>query len=80
MTNLSLPVVEPLASIDVVLLVWFAITAISTARSTPVRPPPLYVTYDAFTKNPEMTVMNWGWVLVTLYLGPGRFGAVCDVV
>jgi hypothetical protein len=43
----------------VVLLVWFSLTLISVA----------YVAYDAFTKNPEMTVMKWGWILVTLYLG-----------
>jgi hypothetical protein len=59
MTHLSLPGLGQLAWIDVVLLVWFAMTAISTA----------YVAYDAYTKNPEMTVMKWGWVLVTLYLG-----------
>jgi Domain of unknown function (DUF4396) len=29
-----------------------------------------YVAYDAFTRNPELTVMKWGWVLVTLYIGP----------
>src|SRR5919106_5708549 len=59
MTDLSLPVFGRLAWIDVVLLVWFAGTLISA----------VYVTYDAFTKNPELTVMKWGWVLVTLYLG-----------
>src|SRR5919106_2818634 len=60
MTDLSLPVFGRLAWIDVVLLVWFAGTLISA----------VYVTYDAFTKNPELKVMKWGWVLVTLYLGP----------
>jgi hypothetical protein len=60
MTDLSLPPFGPLAWIDVVLLVWFALTLISV----------IYVAYDAFTKNPEMTVMKWGWILVTLYLGP----------
>ncbi|MEV6205789.1 DUF4396 domain-containing protein [Kitasatospora sp. NPDC051914] len=29
-----------------------------------------YVAHDAFTANPELTVMKWGWVLVTLYIGP----------
>jgi hypothetical protein len=48
------------AFVDVVLVVWFALVALSVA----------YVAYDAFTKNPEMTVMKWGWVLVTLYTGP----------
>lgn len=28
-----------------------------------------YVTFDAFTRNPELKVMKWGWVLVTLYTG-----------
>jgi hypothetical protein len=60
MTDLSLPPFGPLAWIDVVLLVWFALTLVSV----------IYVAYDAFTKNPEMTVMKWGWILVTLYLGP----------
>lgn len=50
----------PLPWIDLMLLLWFALTALSVA----------YVAWDAFTKNPEMTVMKWGWVLVTLYLGP----------
>lgn len=59
MTDLSVPLLGALAWIDVVLLIWFAATAISV----------VYVAYDAFTKNPEMTVMKWGWVLVTAYLG-----------
>ncbi len=46
--------------LDVVLVVWFALVAISTA----------YVAWDAFTKSPELTVMKWAWVLVTLYAGP----------
>jgi len=29
-----------------------------------------YLAYDAFTQNPELTVMKWGWILVTLYIGP----------
>jgi hypothetical protein len=45
---------------DAVLAVWFVMAAFSAA----------YVAYDAFTRNPEMTVMKWGWVLVTLYTGP----------
>jgi len=59
MTNLSLPLFGRLAWIDVVLLAWFALTFLSV----------VYVARDAFAKNPEMTVMKWGWVLVTLYLG-----------
>jgi hypothetical protein len=49
-----------ISMIDAVLVVWFTLAALSTA----------YVAYDAFTNNPEMTVMKWGWVLVTLYIGP----------
>jgi hypothetical protein len=59
-TNITLPILGPLAWIDVILLGWFALTAGSV----------VYVAWDAFTNNPEMTVMKWGWVLVTLYLGP----------
>ena len=39
---------------------WFALTALSVA----------YVAWDLFTSTPEMKVMKWGWVLVTLYTGP----------
>jgi len=60
MTNWVVPIFGPLAWIDVVLLVWFTLTAFSV----------IYVAYDAITNNPEMKVMKWGWVLVTLYLGP----------
>ena len=59
MTQITLPLLGPLAWIDVILLGWFALTAGSV----------VYVAWDAFTNNPEMTVMKWGWVLVTLYLG-----------
>ena len=48
------------ALIDAALVVWFVLVALSVA----------YVAYDAFTKNPELRVMKWGWVLVTLYTGP----------
>lgn len=60
MTEIYLPFFGQLAWIDAILLIWFTLTACSV----------IYVAYDAFTKNPEMTVMKWGWVLVTLYLGP----------
>ena len=60
MTDLELPLFGPLAWIDVILLMWFALTLISVA----------YVAYDASANNPELTVMKWGWVLVTLYMGP----------
>ena len=46
--------------IDVVLIVWFILVGLST----------LYVAWDAFASNPELTVMKWGWILVTLYTGP----------
>ena len=60
MTDLSLPFFGPLAWIDAILFVWFVLTALSV----------IYVAWDTFTNNPEMTVMKWGWILVTLYLGP----------
>ena len=60
MTDWVVPIFGPLAWIDVVLLVWFTLTAFSV----------IYVAYDAIKNNPEMKVMKWGWVLVTLYLGP----------
>ena len=40
---------------------WFALAALST----------IYVAWDNFVSgNPEEPVMKWGWVLVTLYMGP----------
>jgi hypothetical protein len=46
---------------DEILLVWFALAAVSV----------VYVTWDSFVRrNPEITVMKWGWVLITLYMGP----------
>jgi uncharacterized protein DUF4396 len=48
-------------AIDALLYVWFALAGLSTA----------YVVWDQFVKkNPEETVMKWGWVLITLYMGP----------
>jgi uncharacterized protein DUF4396 len=67
-TELSLPLLGPLAWIDVVVIVWIALTLASTA----------YVAWDAGTNNPELTVMKWGWVLVTLYTG--LLGAVLYVM
>lgn len=46
--------------VDIVLWGWFALTALSVA----------YVAYDLVTSTPEMKVMKWGWILVTLYTGP----------
>lgn len=45
--------------IDELLIVWFVMTALSVA----------YVAWNLFTHTPEMKVMKWGWVLVTLYTG-----------
>jgi manganese oxidase len=71
-TSLSLPLLGPLAWIDVVLLGWFVLTTLSTA----------YIAYDSFLGprpdgtrgNPEPAVMKWGWVLVGLYMGPIALG------
>src|SRR6266852_854049 len=46
--------------IDCFLVVWFALALASTA----------YVAWDQFRNNPEPTVMKWGFILVTLYMGP----------
>ena len=46
--------------VDLLLRIWFALTFLSTA----------YVAYDLLVRTPEMKVMKWGWVLVTLYTGP----------
>jgi hypothetical protein len=46
--------------IDYFLAVWFALAALSTA----------YVAWDQLRNNPEPVVMKWGFILVTLYLGP----------
>ncbi len=47
-------------AVSALLYAWFATVLVSV----------IYVAYDAFTKNPELKVMKWGWVLVTLYIGP----------
>ena len=46
--------------IDYLLVAWFLLAAVSTA----------YVARDQFRNNPEPTVMKWGFILVTLYMGP----------
>ena len=46
--------------IDYFLLIWFALAAAST----------LYVAIDQYQNNPEPGVMKWGFILVTLYMGP----------
>ncbi|TYZ07239.1 DUF4396 domain-containing protein [Hymenobacter lutimineralis] len=53
------PMSEPLFP-EYLLWIWFALTALSVA----------YVAWDLFTSTPEMKVMKYGWVLVTLYTGP----------
>ncbi|MET4108587.1 MULTISPECIES: DUF4396 domain-containing protein [unclassified Hymenobacter] len=53
------PMSEPLFP-QYLLWIWFTLTALSVA----------YVAWDLFTRTPEMKVMKWGWVLVTLYTGP----------
>jgi FtsP/CotA-like multicopper oxidase with cupredoxin domain len=50
-------IVQP---IDWFLLAWFAVAVCCAA----------YVAYDQFNGNPEPAVMKWGFVLVTLYMGP----------
>src|SRR5258708_40329213 len=45
---------------DYFLVVWFVLAAASTA----------YVAWDQFRNNPEPAVMKWGFILVTLYMGP----------
>ncbi len=50
----------PFPWIDLILIGWFSLTALSVA----------YVAWDAYRNNPELKVMKWGWLLVTAYLGP----------
>jgi len=53
---------------DYFLIAWFGLAFASTA----------YVAFDQFNGNPEPTVMKWGFILVTLYMGP--FGLVLYVL
>jgi hypothetical protein len=53
---------------DYFLIAWFVLAALSTA----------YVAYDQFRNNPEAKVMKWGFVLITLYMGP--FGLLLYVL
>jgi manganese oxidase len=46
--------------VDYFLVVWFVLAVGST----------LYVGIDQYRNNPEPTVMKWGFILVTLYMGP----------
>jgi hypothetical protein len=45
---------------DAIWVTWFVLCLVSAT----------YVAFDAFTNNPELKVMKWGWVLITLYIGP----------
>lgn len=53
---------------DYFLIAWFGLSFASTA----------YVAFDQFNGNPEPTVMKWGFILVTLYMGP--FGLLLYVL
>jgi FtsP/CotA-like multicopper oxidase with cupredoxin domain len=46
--------------IDYFLVAWFLIAFASAA----------YVAWDQFRNNPEPVVMKWGFILVTMYMGP----------
>ncbi|MFZ5674706.1 MAG: DUF4396 domain-containing protein [Pseudomonadota bacterium] len=54
--------------VDYALVVWFVLAALST----------VYVAWDQFRNNPEPRVMKWGFILVTLYMGP--FGLLLYVL
>ena len=60
MSNIAILGWGPLPWNDVIMLAWLLLTAASVA----------YVAWDCIYNNPEMTVMKWGWILVTLYMGP----------
>lgn len=61
MSDLSLPGFGRLSWTDVLLVVWFTLTAVSVA----------YVAWDNFARrNPENAVLKWAWVLTALYTGP----------
>jgi hypothetical protein len=60
MSPYSMPVFDRLAWIDVALLGWFALTAVSVA----------VIAWDVFQNTPENTVIKWAWVLTSLYMGP----------
>ncbi len=49
-----------LQPIDFLVYAWLVVAVLSA----------LYVAYDQFQNNPEAPVMKWGFVLVTLYMGP----------
>ena len=45
---------------DLFVIAWLVVAVLSAA----------YVAWDQFRGNPEPAVMKWGFVLVTLYMGP----------
>ncbi len=45
---------------DIFVYAWLTVAIISA----------VYVAWDQFHGNPEPAVMKWGFVLVTLYMGP----------
>ena len=49
-----------LQPLDIVVYIWLVIAVFSAG----------YVAVDQFRNNPEAPVMKWGFVLVTLYMGP----------
>lgn len=49
--------------IDITLWIWFSLTALSA----------ISIAWDLIARTPEMKVMKWGWILVTLYMGPVAF-------
>ncbi len=60
MSPYSVPILGPLAWIDVILLGWFALAAISV----------IWIAWDVFRNTPENRVIKWAWVLTGLYMGP----------
>ena len=70
MTDIRIGPFGPLPWIDLILLGWFALTALSVA----------YVAWDAYRNNPELTVMKWGLDPGDPLYGPGRTHAVRPVV
>lgn len=60
MSPFTVPILGRLPWIDLFLIIWFFLVALSL----------IYVTWDVFTKTPENKVMKWAWVLATLYTGP----------
>jgi hypothetical protein len=56
----SVPILGPLAWIDVILLGWFSLALVSAA----------WIAWDVFRNTPENRVIKWAWVLTGLYMGP----------